>query len=688
MKRIGLLLVLLPIFSSAHSQTPITSETASTIAPAQLITLGNSAVSLNGPWKFEPGDSPWVNGEPLWAQPGYDDSKWAVVDLTPEAESIDPQFGTGGYVPGWTRRGYPELSGYAWYRLRVRVTHPDQKLWMKMPDNFDDAYQVYVDGRYLGQYGNFSRSRILLYYERPASFALPMPGPDGRIDLAVRFYMSPATRFGQPAAGGMHGPPTLGLAPAVRLLQGWEEDSLFRSMFGGYMEGFLYFLVAPLALWAWLHNRQERAWLWLFLIIAINVVNDVIGILGALTTLISIGMATFWQYVIFGTLFLPLWIMFWWQWFLLRDRPWIPSAIWILAAARALAGFCAQSPILGLNFLPQSTLHLFNTAALCLAAVMCMLLLVILAEGFRRDLTEALLAVFPILVLLFSVFSHPLLAAFNVPATFFPFGLGIEVGNVAYILMIVVICALAFRRFVLTQVRESLRSQEVQRDLEQARELQQHVLIPEPTRSPAFSLEVEYCPARTVGGDFFQTLTKPDGGLLVVIGDVSGKGVTAAMLVSVLVGAIRNQAESNFDPPSMLATLNRRMSGRSGGHFATCIVADMSTDGTMRVANAGHIPPYLNGTELNLEGSLPLGLTADAEWPVQTFTLKPGDRLTFMTDGVVEATNAAKELFGFERTREISRERAAAIVRQAQSFGQEDDITVLGIEYSGLLAVM
>ena len=122
--------------------------------------------------------------------------------------------------------------------------------------------------------------------------------------------------------------------------------------------------------------------------------------------------------------------------------------------------------------------------------------------------------------------------------------------------------------------------------------------------------------------------------------------------------------------------------GRSGGHFATCLAAEIHPDGTMRIANAGHLPPYLNGREMEVEGSLPLGVTEKAEYPVQTFRVKPGDRLTFMTDGVVEATNEAKELFGFERTREISIQSAVAIVDEAQRFGQEDDITVLAVAFA------
>lgn len=108
----------------------------------------------------------------------------------------------------------------------------------------------------------------------------------------------------------------------------------------------------------------------------------------------------------------------------------------------------------------------------------------------------------------------------------------------------------------------------------------------------------------------------------------------------------------------------------------------------MLIANAGHLPPYLNGKEMDLEGSLPLGVTREAIYPVQTFRLSPGDQLTFMTDGVVEATNELKELFGFERARDISREGAATIAELAQNFGQEDDITVVSVNFAGVPATV
>jgi serine phosphatase RsbU (regulator of sigma subunit) len=332
---------------------------------------------------------------------------------------------------------------------------------------------------------------------------------------------------------------------------------------------------------------------------------------------------------------------------------------------------------------PPSALPWCNAASLWSVGALSVLLLVILIEGFRRDRTEALLAVVPILLAEFSCFGLYLVTTFHISSEFYPFGLGISLGDIAALLMVLVIAALTLRRFVRTQVRQEVERKAIAQDLEQAQQLQQRVLVPEALASRFFTVETEYRPAQTVGGDFFQTLTKPDGSLLVVIGDVSGKGVSAAMLVAVLVGAIRNQAEYSFDPVAMLTMLNRRLLGRSGGHFATCLAVEILPDGTMRLANAGHLPPYRNGEEMELEGSLPLGLVSEATSSAQTFTLEPGDHITFLTDGVVEAINPANELFGFARAQQISGQPAASIAQQAQVFGQNDDITVLGVEFTG-----
>jgi hypothetical protein len=87
------------------------------------VALGQAAVPLYGPWKFTVGDSPIDprTGQPLWAEPDFDDSKWETVDLTPKGRAIDPNAGLSGYVPGWTAKGHPGYWGYAWYRIKVRV---------------------------------------------------------------------------------------------------------------------------------------------------------------------------------------------------------------------------------------------------------------------------------------------------------------------------------------------------------------------------------------------------------------------------------------------------------------------------------------------------------------------------------------------------------------------------------------
>jgi serine phosphatase RsbU (regulator of sigma subunit) len=201
-------------------------------------------------------------------------------------------------------------------------------------------------------------------------------------------------------------------------------------------------------------------------------------------------------------------------------------------------------------------------------------------------------------------------------------------------------------------------------------------------------LESAYLPVNGVGGDFFQVLPLKDDSLLIVVGDVSGKGLQAAMNSSTLVGALRN--ELAHDPATVLQHLNHVLIGAvpSTGAvpeldcapcFATCLCARIYPSGEMTVANAGHLSPYRDGRELALQPGLPLGVIADSSYDQTTFQLDRGDRLVFISDGVVEATNAHGELFGFERTQQVSHESARYIAQTAQHFGQTDDITVLSL---------
>jgi serine phosphatase RsbU (regulator of sigma subunit) len=218
-------------------------------------------------------------------------------------------------------------------------------------------------------------------------------------------------------------------------------------------------------------------------------------------------------------------------------------------------------------------------------------------------------------------------------------------------------------------------------DVMQAQQVQQVILPEHRIVLPGIEIESEYRPAREVGGDFFQIIpNSDDDSLLIVAGDVAGKGLQAGMLVALLVGAIRTAAETSDEPEAVLAILNRRLLGR-GNAQATCLALRIAADGAATLANAGHMAPYLNGEVMAMEGALPLGIMEEAESSVMHFRLEDGDKLMLMSDGVAEATDPNGELFGFDRVRELLRTgtTAAEVARVAQAFGQEDDISVIAV---------
>jgi hypothetical protein len=228
-------------------------------------------------------------------------------------------------------------------------------------------------------------------------------------------------------------------------------------------------------------------------------------------------------------------------------------------------------------------------------------------------------------------------------------------------------------------IRDRVEKQRLAAELAASRAVQQ-VLIPEETPAiPGFTIRSVYKPFGEVGGDFFQILPLPDGGVLIVIGDVSGKGMPAAMMVSLLVGTLHALIETTTSPGKLLAGLNRLVQGRSHGGFTTCLILRVEQYGAVTFANAGHISPYRNRMEIECENGLPLGLVAGTAYAEARFELKSGEQLTLVTDGVVEARNEDGELFGFERTATLSANSAEAIAQASQAFGQEDDITVLTV---------
>jgi hypothetical protein len=257
---------------------------------------------------------------------------------------------------------------------------------------------------------------------------------------------------------------------------------------------------------------------------------------------------------------------------------------------------------------------------------------------------------------------------------------------VTYAVFLGSLLAVIFYRFIHVSQEEQRSSAEI----EAARSVQALLI---PTQLPSnhnFMLESAYLPANGVGGDFFQVLPLVDDSMLIVVGDVSGKGLQAAMNASTLVGALRN--EISHDPATVLNRLNNVLLGaeanpgaamnQKAASFATCVCARVYPDGTMVVANAGHLHPYRDGREMELAADLPLGVIPNIQYEQATFQLEVGDRLIFLSDGVVEASNAHGELFGFERTQQVSNESARYIAQTAKRFGQTDDITVVSMYFA------
>ena len=239
---------------------------------------------------------------------------------------------------------------------------------------------------------------------------------------------------------------------------------------------------------------------------------------------------------------------------------------------------------------------------------------------------------------------------------------------------------LAMLAILVNRFSRATRNQDrVQSELEAARAVQRLLMPTDPPEMKGFKVESVYLPAQEVGGDFFHITSGDDASLLIIVGDVSGKGFSAAMSVSTIVGAIC--VNSTREPAEILSSLNKASFGHMSG-FATWCAALIDCKGGLTVANAGHLSPYRNEAEMPLEGGLPLGLIEDVEYTTTSFNLQMGDRLIFISDGVVEASNRRGELFGFERTAAVSSKSANEIAEAAEAFGQNDDITVLSVVVS------
>jgi Stage II sporulation protein E (SpoIIE) len=646
------------------------------------VILGQSMVPLYGPWKFHIGDSPIQPGtnQPLWATPDFDDSSWETVDLNPKS-AVNHYHGLSGWVTGWGDRGHPNYWGYGWYRIRVKIhAQPGEPLALAGPANFDDAYQVFLNGALLGSFGRFDRKRPRFYYTEPMVFPLPQASASTAAGgdsapaqaFAFRLWMSPTSLLDTSGAGGMHLAPLIGTTNAVAAEYQLRWLDVVRENAVWALTGIVDSLLAVLAFSLFLLNRKDRVYLWMGALFLMMGLGGAETALAAWTQTVTVPEELWICYVFVVPAVTISWVMLLRAWFGL-DRPrWLPWAAVLLSLAQAFA----YAGVLDLLFplIPSSAAPSFYVLSQVLRAMFLLLMGWLVFRGIRKLGLEGWL-VLPAAVLTWGDWLAAQFTFLHVPRRFFPFGVSLTLEQITGILIVLALCVLLVRRWLHSAQLQRQMTQE----MKQAQEVQQ-VLIPEAVpQIPGFTIESIYHPAGEVGGDFFQILPAKQGGVLLCIGDVSGKGMPAAMTVSLLIGTLRTLANYSQSPAEILAAMNQRILGRSRGGFTTCLILLAAPDGTVTVANAGHLPPYLDGQEISLENGLPLGLVAESTYSESTFHQHENEQITLVTDGIVEARAASGELFGFDRTAAIAAQSAAQISSTARDFGQDDDITVLTV---------
>jgi hypothetical protein len=621
---------------------PLSAQTSANPASEPFAIHG--VLSLDGPWRFHTGD------DASWANPNFDDSAWPSIKLGMPLSD----------------QGIDHYSGYAWYRLRLTQQQLSQTgnapLELLVAGNSIGQLAAYVNGVEAGHTRGMTDSPQM--FLSPPFRVQVSKASDGGALIAIRSWADARIGMGllESVQLGSHQAiaDRLELADARR----WGKTAI-----AGIVASFLFFCVAALAATLFLAQRNHSEYLWLSLLCL------------AVTVRGSVETAYFMAVISYSAFnFLAPWL----SWLFIVTTLEFALRFTAYGMKRLVRGLEIAALLLPIT----QMLHLdeaFKDISLAAQFVFCGLVAVMLFRAWRKGSREAGVMLLPFF-LASTADSIDILLDFAANRSWIPerfashrhhFGpVEYSTSTVTYLVFLGSLLAVILYRFI----RVSQEEQRSTAEIEAARSVQAMLIPTQLPSNKSFMMESAYLPANGVGGDFFQVLPLKDDSMLVVVGDVSGKGLQAAMNASSLVGALRN--ELSHEPATVLAHLNQVMLGVSSGptaSFATCLCARIYPNGKMEIANAGHLSPYRDGREMELSACLPLGIIPNVAYEQTTIQLTPGDRLIFLSDGVVEATDAKGELFGFERTQQVSHEPARFIAQTAQRFGQTDDITVVSL---------
>ncbi|MGO9777668.1 MAG: SpoIIE family protein phosphatase [Terracidiphilus sp.] len=600
-------------------------------------------VALGPNWLFTPGD------DPAWASPVYDDSSWKTVSTEKPL----------------TYYGYRDLH-FAWYRIHVHLRPGTRNLTvgtMYIAGNFE----VYANGVRLGGSGKM-KERLLSEQESLVSYAVPdhQIGERGDLVLAIRC----AVNWG---SSGDHGASTPLSSESVYLLSR-ESAPLITSYVAAHLGGPELLLsilsllagVISFALYFALQSQQE------YLAIGIYLLAD--SVMEALQLWLHVATFSFpvdvMEYVMVGVLTIAL-IEF------VRLVLHLPRTRWLLAMEVVCSLVFLLTPLHTLGIISNTLNSVFFVPIL----VMKIVLPVLLIRGRLKGNREAGLLLGAILIsaladywyflrnLAHYAHLYALLAylPFNIPLGSYQISF-YSVGDFFFDIFILIF-------LVQRTVRIARERNRVAAELEAARSTQELLLARSAQPTPGFHVETIYYPASEVGGDFFLVASLPNGGLLAIVGDVSGKGLLAAMRVAMILGVLRR--EDCREPAAVLHNLNEALFTQGESGFTTACCVQVEPDGRYTLANAGHITPYIDGREVPTPSSLPLGIAPDQHYASVTGSLSADQKIVLLSDGVVEARSSTGALLGFERLAQLTLKSAREIADTAKAYGQQDDITVL-----------
>jgi hypothetical protein len=603
-------------------------------------------VTITAPWRFHTGD------DIQWASPSFDDSQWPLLR----------------FDKPWAEQGYKGYYGYAWYRIKVELPSAHEPLALAM-GRIADADEIYINGQLIATGGQM-RPAPVWRSSGPSLLNIPLaPGLQGKtVDVAIRAWESPFEALALDTGAATL--PVLGTARDIRGICRLRLDNSVLSSLPFWITDFVAGLIGLFSLALFLMRKEAREYAWAALFLFCSpAIGIELWLRRVFESNVSAGADLTYILLALETIF---WFLFVWSFVRARvDRTFIAG---IVIAVLIPVGISLSV----LGYLSISHFEVFYSIARLSTGLIIFIKLVHLGWKGNRN---AQLFLLPFLLSSVVEFIQ------SVRAALYWAGIGLERHLVLYrgegfiigwdesslMLSYFAIGTVLVLRFT----RSAQEEQRLATEMESAHQVQAQLVPLELPATPQFRIAAAYLAAGEVGGDFYQVFPRSDDGVLVAIGDVSGKGLKAAMLGSQVVGALRSLAQESLRPAQILARLNDQLTGSTDGGFVTCCVAHVSADGLLTVANAGHLAPYRNGVELTIESGFPLGVSPDVAYSESSAALEPGDGLTLLSDGVVEARNAQGELFGFERTRAISTQSAESIAHAAQAFGQDDDITVL-----------